>query len=132
MKVPGIQKAIDARKVLPDIFISEEKQKAKKSPLIWGKTFEGEEELHKMWDEDTLPKPPKQNLTPPLPNEDPYEGMTYREELTEGLGRTPARFIQEDERKFILGLTQPTSQGRGILESNVIALRKKYDVRRAG
>ena len=133
MKVTGLTGVTDARERIIPVFV--ESPKVIKTPVIWGKTFEGEQELHDLWDSgeidniySILPIAKAQVVGPAV---DPYAGLTERERFREATGHTHIVDIRRDERRFSLGQTQPTAKGAGVLESNVLYLREKFSANMA-
>ena len=137
MKINGLQKVRDQRKQLPDPFVKNPIER--KTPLIWGRTFDGEEELHRLWDSgeiDTYREKERKEISAKMDMEsrmraskpDPMAGLTDRERRTLAFGYTAAQDLNADARRATRGLRQPTSKGQRVLESNVTELRKKFGI----
>ena len=137
MKLPGISQAQDRRKMIPDPFVKNPVER--KTPLIWGKTFDGEEEIHRLWDSgeiDHYRDAEREKISHKLDMEsrmrasepDPLAGLTDREKRTLAFGYTSAQDLNADARRATKGYTQPTSKGQKVLESNVTQLRKKFGI----
>ena len=130
MKVTGLTVATDARDRIIPVFVDQEGS-SKKTPEIWGKTFDGEQELHDLWNSGKIDN--IYSILPTIKNQvpeeriDPYAGLTERERFKEVTGHTHIVDIRKDERRFRLGQTQPTSKGPRVIESNVLYLREKFN-----
>jgi len=122
MKVAGLSGAGKSGPSLPKVF-SDSPPKNE----IWGKTFEGEQELYDLWDSNQIDSYCSSFINDKYEEPyDPHIGLTERERNRAVLGHTHIADVKRDERRYSLGQTQPTSKGRRILESNVQALRAKY------
>ena len=150
MKVAGLSRGKGPRPSFPKVY-SDSPPKNE----IWGKTFQGEQELYDLWDQgafDSISTPllsfrelaEKESLCVYCKESialrylsahenaclrNPYVGKTEREAFQIAVGHTHIADINSDAKRYQLGQTQPTSAGRGILESNVQSLRAKYEQR---
>lgn len=104
---------------------------------IFGRTFDGEEELRELWDSGEI-----DNLAPSFPpptknveeikrnsvsaNPESQAGLTEMEKMEQAYGYTPALKIALDKAMVSRGISQPTSKGPKYIESNVLQMRQKF------
>jgi hypothetical protein len=130
MKINGLSNP-RKEKSLPEPFRKIER----KAPLIWGRTFDGEVEIHRLWDSGEIAtyrekerREAEAKLDTRSPLSDPLAGLTPRERRREAFGYTANQDLNSDARRAISGYTQPTSKGQRAVEPNISELRKKYGV----
>lgn len=106
--------------------------RTRKTPDVWGRTFDGEQQLHDLWNSGEIanygrPSSPENRFGKPseIRPED-HDGRTQLERLEAALGYTPASVFAEQRSMMRRGLAQPTSKGIQYIEPNILELRLQY------